>query len=160
MALVCLIQPPTPPQVAAVTTGAEAANPMMKAFGMLENPSHLIFMLVQLAVSGMMQFYFLGTGQFMQNRGIRGKNVSAAMGMAQAVQAAATILLPVWLIDKGGYAWTFAIGALCWAVLFATYVVSKGSLGVMLIQGFHGLAYVFFIVGGENLSAFVVPQRH
>ena len=42
--------------------------------------------------------------------GIRGKNVSAAMGMAQAVQAAATILLLVWLIDKGGYAWTFAIG--------------------------------------------------
>ncbi|MFZ1933480.1 MAG: MFS transporter [Thermoguttaceae bacterium] len=158
MALVCLIQPPTPPQVAAATKGVEAANPLMKAIGMLDNPSYLIFMLVQLVVSGMMQFYFLGTGQFMQDRGIRGKNVSAAMGMAQAVQAAATILLLGWLIDKGGYAWTFAIGALCWAVLFATYVVSKGSLGVMLIQGFHGLAYVFFIVGGQKFVGFVAPS--
>ncbi len=158
MALVCLIQPPTPPQVAAATTGVEASNPVMKAIGMLDNPSYLIFMLVQLVVSGMMQFYFLGTGQFMQDRGIRGKNVSAAMGMAQAVQAAGTILLLAWLIDKSGYAWTFAIGALCWAVLFATYVVSKGSLGVMLIQGFHGLAYVFFIVGGQKFVGFVAPS--
>ena len=60
---------------------------------MLKNTNYLIFILAQLVVSGMMQFYFLGTGQFMQDRGISGKNVSAAMGIAQAVQAAATILL-------------------------------------------------------------------
>ena len=157
-ALVCLIQPATPPQVVTAAAGAEAgANPMMQAFGMLENANYLIFMLVQLAVSGMMQFYFLGTGQFMQDRGVSGKNVSAAMGMAQAVQAAATILLLGWLVDKGGYAWTFAVGALCWTVLFAAYVVSKKSLGIMLIQGFHGLAYVFFIVGGQKFVGFVAP---
>ncbi len=61
--------------------------------GMLRNTNYLIFILVQLVVSGMMQFYFLGTGQFMQDRGVSGKNVSAAMGIAQAVQAACNYLL-------------------------------------------------------------------
>ena len=86
---------------------------------MLKNHNYLIFILVQLAVSGMMQFYFLGTGQFMQDRGISGKNVSAVMGIAQAVQAAATILLLDWLIglskclgygEYEGYQWSFVVG--------------------------------------------------
>jgi MFS family permease len=157
-ALVCLIQPATPPQVVAEATGAKVdANPMIAALGMLRNQDYLVFMLVQLLVSGMMQFYFLGTGQFMQDRGLSGKNVSAAMGFAQAIQAAATILLLGWLVDKTGYTWTFAIGSLCWTVLFATYVVSKRSLPVVLIQGFHGLAYVFFIVAGQKFVGYEAP---
>jgi MFS family permease len=35
--------------------------------------------------------------------------------------------------------------------------MSKKSLGIMLIQGFHGLAYVFFIVGGQKFVGFVAP---
>ena len=102
---------------------------MMDALGMLENTNYLIFMLAQLAVSGMMQFYFLGTGQFMQDRGVSGKNVSAAMAIAQAVQAVATIS-PAGLAHQGkrGFQWTFVIGALCWTVLYATYVVSKQTV--------------------------------
>ncbi|MEN6450851.1 MAG: MFS transporter [Thermoguttaceae bacterium] len=159
-ALVCFVQPATLPQAAAATSGAEvAANPMAQAFGLMANSSYLIFMLAQLAVSGMMQFYFLGTGQFMQDRGVSGKNVSAAMGMAQAVQAAATILLLKLLIDHTGYQWTLAIGALCWATLFAVYVVSKGRLAVTLVQGFHGFAYVFFIIAGQKFVSSVAPQE-
>ena len=67
------------------------------------------------------------------------------------------ILLATWLIDHTGYQWTFAVGALCWAVLFATYVLSKQSLAIMLIQAFHGLAYVFFIVAGQKFVGFVAP---
>jgi MFS family permease len=157
-ALVCLIQPATPPQIVVEAVGAKVdANPMMAAFEMLHNQNYLIFMVVQLVVSGMMQFYFLGTGQFMQDRGLSGKNVSAAMGFAQAVQAAATILLLGWLVDHAGYVWTFAVGSLCWTVLFATYVLSKKSLTVVLIQGFHGLAYVFFIVAGQKFVGFEAP---
>ena len=37
-----------------------------------------------MAVAGTMQFYFQGSAQFMQDIGISGKNVSAAMGIAQA----------------------------------------------------------------------------
>jgi len=102
MVLVCLFQPPTPASntVAAATAASAATNPMLAALDMLGNTNYLIFILAQLVVSGMMQFYFLGTGQFMQDRGISGKNVSAAMGMAQAVQAVATIFLLGLLIKE------------------------------------------------------------
>ncbi len=161
MALVCLIQPPTPASHLAIsTTAANAAttNPMLAALDMLGNTNYLVFILVQLAVSGMMQFYFLGTGQFMQDRGVSGKNVSAAMGMAQAVQAVATIFLLGLLIKEAGFQWTFAVGALCWAVLFGAYVVSKHSLGIILVQAFHGLAYVFFMIGGQMFVGAMAPK--
>jgi MFS family permease len=132
---------------------------MLAALGMLSNTYYLVFILAQLAVSGMMQFYFLGTGQFMQDRGISGKNVSAAMALAQAVQAVATIFLLGWFLNKAGYQWTFVVGALSWTVLYATYVVSKGSLWVFLIQAFHGLAYVLFMIGGQIFVGAMAPKE-
>jgi MFS family permease len=150
MALVCLCQEPLKP----VSVG----NPMVAALGMLSNGNFLIFILAQLAVSGMMQFYFLGTGQFLQDRGINGKNVSAVMALAQAVQAAATIVLLDWLIGKANFNGTFAIGALCWSILYFTYVISKPTLPIVLIQAFHGLAYVFFMIGGQVFVGKMAPE--
>ena len=159
-ALVCFVQPATPPQLMVATAGAEAnVNPMVQAFGMLGNVNYLIFMLVQLVVCGTMQFYFLGTGQFMQDRGVSGENVSAAMGCAQAVQAAATILLLLPLLATTGYCGTLAIGSLCWSVLFLTYILSRRSLPIMIIQAFHGLAYVFFMVVGQKFVGMVSPDE-
>ena len=43
--------------------------------------------------------------------------------------------------------------------MFLTYVVSRRSLGIMLIQGFHGLAYVFFIIGGQKFVGSVAPSE-
>jgi nucleoside transporter len=159
MAVACLIQPATPPQAATAAGAKAAVNPMLAALDMLKNANYLVFILVQLAVSGMMQFYFLGTGQFMQDRGVSGKNVSAAMGMAQAVQAAATILLLELLIGKAGFQWTFATGALCWAILFAAYVVSRHGLLIVSVQPFHGLAYVFFMIAGQMFVGAMAPKE-
>ncbi len=146
---VCCLQMPVEPKA--------VDNPITSALGMFANFNYLIFILVQLVVSGMQQFYFLGTGQFMQDRGVKGKNISAAMGMAQAVQAAATILLLGWLIEHVGFQWTFVIGALSWSVLFFVYILTKNSLPVICIQAFHGLAYVFFIIGGQKFVGAVAP---
>jgi nucleoside transporter len=159
-ALVCLVQPATAPQTAAATTAAAAAtNPMLAALDMLKNSSYLVFILVQLAVSGMMQFYFLGSGQFMQDRGISGKNVSAVMAIAQAVQAAATILLLGLLLDNAGFKSTFVIGALCWATLFAAYTVGRQGVLIGIVQAFHGLAYVFFMIGGQIFVGTMAPKE-
>jgi MFS family permease len=151
MVVVCFVQNPAEPKAEATT------NPLTAALGMLSNSNYLVFLIVQLFVSGMQQFYFLGTGQFMQDRGINGKNISAAMGIAQAVQAAATILVLGWLIKNWGYQWTFVIGSTCWSVLFLTYILSKKSLPVVIIQAFHGLAYVFFIIGGQDFVGNTAP---
>jgi len=160
MVIVCLFQSPLAP--------ASKGNPMIDAMAMLKNSNYLIFIIIQLVVSGMMQFYFVGTGQFMQDKGVSGRNVSATMGIAQAVQAAATILLLDRLIGLSeymgygkyeGYRWTFVIGALCWSVLYLTYVLSKRSLWIVLIQAFHGLAYVFFIIGGQIFVGVMAPEK-
>jgi len=159
-AFVCLIQPPTAPKLAeSAAAVAAAANPMVEALKMLGNHHYLIFILTQLIVSGMMQFYFLGTGRFMQDRGISGKNVSGAMAFAQAVQAVATIFLLGWMLNTAGYQWTFAIGALCWSTLFAGYIVFTSGMPIMLLQAFHGLAYVFFMIGGQIFVGATAPSE-
>jgi MFS family permease len=149
---VCLIQPS-----AKITSSVE--NPMREAMAMLGNYHYLVFILAQMVVVGMQQFYFLGTGQFMQDRGISGKNISAAMGIAQAVQAAATMLLLGYLLGSPiGFKGTFIVGALCWSVLFATYIFTKKALPVVIIQAFHGLAYVFFVISGQIFVNAVAPK--
>lgn len=160
MVVVCLFQPATPPKA--------AVNPMLEAVGMLGNRSYLVFMLTQLAVSGMMQFYFLGTGRFVQDRGVSGKNVSALMAFAQAVQALATFFLLDRLLnfpgERGygayeGYQWAFVLGALCWTSLYLVYVLARRNLSLALAQGFHGLAYVFFMIGGQKFTGVMAPQE-
>ncbi len=151
MAVTCLVQEPLKP--------GSAGNPIIDAVGMLKNSSYLTFILVQLFVSGMVQFYFLGTAQFLQDRGVQGKNLSAVMGIAQAVQAAATLFLLGLLIDNTGFQWTLAIGALCWTVLYVTYVSTKQTIWIVLIQAFHGLAYVFFMIGGQKFVGRMAPAE-
>jgi len=125
--------------------------PIVKAFSTLANPSFLLFMIVSLVGAGMMQFYFLGSARFMQDIGIAGKNVPGIMGLAQAVQAAATwFLLSLVLSDKSlGYKWTLVLGTSCWVVLYLVYLLMKPKWLVAVVQGFHGLAYVFFMIAGQ-----------
>jgi MFS family permease len=151
MAVMSFFQLPTEPKT--------TVNPMLEALGMLRNYNYLLFIVVQLAVSGMMQFYFLGTGQFMQDRGISGRNISGAMGLAQAVQAAATILVLDLLLKHGGYQWTFVIGALSWSALYLTYIATKQPVWIVASQAFHGLAYVFFMIGGQIFVGAMAPSE-
>ena len=150
MVVVCLAQSADPP--------CSAANPLRDALGMLANPSYLLFIAVQLVVSATVHFYFLGTGRFLQDKGVSGRNVSAAMGIAQATQAVGTILLLMWLINKLGYHWIFVIGALCWALLYLVYLASKWTWPLVVVQAFHGLAYMFFLVGGQKFVGTVTPS--
>jgi hypothetical protein len=152
MVVVCFLQIKTPP------AGGVEGNPMAKAFEMFGNSSYLIFMVLQLLIIGMQQFYFLGTGQFLQDRGVNGKNVSAIMALAQASQAAATIFLLGWLLGwpkehgydaNTGFQLLFVVGSLCWSVLFLTYILTKNKIVLSVFQAFHGLAYVFFVIGGQ-----------
>jgi len=151
MAVVCGgFMPNTPPAGA----GAES---MQAAFGMLKIPTFVIFLLVSMAAAGMMQFYFLGTAQFMQDNGIAAKNVPASMAIAQAVQAVATWLLLGWLVKNGGYKWTLVVGASSWLILFVLYVIPRPSGVLVGAQAFHGLAYVFFIIAGQQYAGAVAP---
>jgi MFS family permease len=118
---------------------------------LLGDPNFLVFLVVSMAVIGTIQFYFLGTGHFMQNLGVSGKNVSASMGMAQAVQTVATWLaLMAWsLPGLLGFKGTLILGAACWLAMYVIYVVGRPRPLILASQGLHGLAYVFFVIVGQ-----------
>jgi MFS family permease len=185
MAVSCCYLPATPPKakadgaaVAAKTDGLDAAQadaakadalkkpvageeqPLTQVFAMLKNSNFLIFVLASMAVAGMMQFYFLGSAQFMIDNGISGKAVPASMAIAQAAQAIATFaclggianLNPKWtwtITDAIGYQWTLVAGAGCWFLLYVVYVATTAKPALVVIQMFHGMAYVFFMIGGQ-----------
>jgi MFS family permease len=154
MAVVSLAAlPATPP------SGASAEGSSLgKALGMLQDPNFLTFIIISFVGAGMMQFYFLGTAQFMQERGIAPKNVPAAMAVAQAMQALATLAALGWLVQHAGYKWTLTLGAACWLLLYVVYVAPSPRGLLVAGQAFHGLAYVFFIIAGQMFVAAVAPK--
>lgn len=137
--------------------------PIVKAMEMLGNNSFLIFIVISMVAAGMMQFYFLGTAQFMQDMGIASKNVPASMAIAQAVQAAATFFLLGRLLDPEqvglGYKWTLTVGAACWLLMYIVYVGTKPRWLIVISQSLHGLAYVFFIIVGQIFANEIAPEE-
>jgi nucleoside transporter len=123
--------------------------PILAALGMLKQANFLIFVVISLVIAGLMQFYFLGSAQFMQDRGVSSGLVPAAMALAQITQAVATWYLLNRLIGDMGFKWTLAVGAACWALMYAIYVVGAPRALLIICQPLHGLAYVFFIIAGQ-----------
>ena len=62
MALGCFLLPANPP-------AGTGEIPILKAMQMLGDFNFLVFILISLVVFGLMQFYFLGSAQFMQDKG-------------------------------------------------------------------------------------------
>jgi len=127
----------------------EDTSPVLQAMSMLKESNFLIFIIVSMIFFGLMQFYFLGTAQFMQDMGIPAKNVPASMAIAQGVQAIATVLLMALLLDKLGAKWTLVIGAIFWLLLYIVYINGKPRWLIVGSQSFHGLAYVLFVIVGQ-----------
>jgi predicted MFS family arabinose efflux permease len=151
MTLVCLVQPATAPM-------SKVGIPLFDAFSLLKNPNFAVFIITSMAVAGMMQFYFLSTGQFLTDMGGSGKNVSAIMGIAQAAQALATLLLLDLFYSKLlGPKWTITVGAACWLLLYVVYSARLPKALIVLAQVFHGLAYVFFMIGGQMYANQMAP---
>ncbi|MHC4726978.1 MAG: MFS transporter [Planctomycetota bacterium] len=142
MGIGCFFMPDTPP--------AEAGTaPILQAMSMLGEPNFLIFIVISMIFFGLMQFYFLGTAQFMQDMGIPAKNVPASMAIAQGVQAIATLLLMTLLLNSLGAKWTLVIGAAFWLLLYIVYIYGKPQSLIVCSQAFHGLAYVLFVIVGQ-----------
>ncbi len=152
MVVGCLFLPKTPP----AQTGEV---PIVGAMQMLGNPSFLVFIVISLVAAGMMQFYFLGTAQFMQDMGIASKNVPASMAIAQVVQAVATFFALSVLLDGVGFKWTLTVGAVCWLLMYVVYVRTKPRWLIVASQSLHGFAYVFFIIAGQIYAETVAPKE-
>jgi len=144
MGAFCFFLPHTPPPGAAGTV-----LPIVKAFSMLSETNFLIFIIISFVVSAQLQFYFLGTAQFLGDIGVQSRNVPAVMTIAQVAQSIATFFALGYLLEKTGFHGTLAIGVLCWLGMYLAYSAMKPKWFVISSQALHGLAYVFFIIGGQ-----------
>ncbi|MEI8372809.1 MAG: MFS transporter [Planctomycetota bacterium] len=147
----CLFLPSTPP----ANTGGDA---IQQAFGMLKQPDFLLFIVTSLCVAGTMQFYFLGSGQYMMNRGISGKAIPGAMAMAQAAQAIATWYALDWAVEHLGFQWTLAIGSGSWMLLYMIYAATAPRPILVISQALHGLAYVLFMITTQIYAGKIAPD--
>ncbi len=148
MAIACLCVPATPPAQA-------GGAPMAQALGKLAQGDFLLFFITSMFVSGMMQFYFLGSAQFMMNLGISGKAVPASMAGAQVAQAVATYFALGFCLTKIGFQWTLVIGAAAWLLMYIAYVIGKPKALILAVQPLHGVAYVLFIIVGQIFAGAV-----
>jgi MFS family permease len=162
MGLGCFFMPSTPPAEADTASTLQGGfqtfdtlpaeddtAPILQAMSMLKETNFLIFIIVSMIFFGLMQFYFLGTAQFMQDMGIPASNVPASMAIAQGVQAIATLLLMALLLNNLGAKWTLVIGATFWLLLYIVYINGKPRSLIVCSQAFHGLAYVLFVIVGQ-----------
>jgi nucleoside transporter len=152
MAITCSFLPDTPP-------AKSGGTPILQAFQMLGQPNFLAFIIISIGAAGVMQFYFQGTAQFMQDMGISGKNVPAVMAIAQVTQAVVTYFLLSRFVGTIGYKWTLTIGAACWLLLYVVYVATKPRWLIIVIQSAHGFAYVFFIIAGQMFANTLAPEE-
>ncbi len=152
MVLGCLLLPATPPEAKGL--------PIMDTLNNLTDTNFLLFILVSMVVAGLMQFYFLGSAQFLQDSGVSSEHVPASMALAQIAQAAATFFLLGFFLGEIGYKWTLVIGAACWALMYLAYVIGKPQVLIIAAQPFHGLAYVFFMIVGQIFAESVAGDAN
>lgn len=151
MAVCCLALPATKP-------AGIGGVPIVDALAMLGRPDFLVFIVTSLVIAGLMQFYFLGSARFMTDMGISAKAVPAAMGIAQAAQAIATVVALGAVLGALGFKTTLAVGATCWLAMYVVYVLGKPKELIVVSQVLHGLAYVMFMIVGQVYAATVAPE--
>lgn len=153
MGVFCVVfVPHTPPPGA-----ADNVLPFVQAFNMLSNTNFLVFILISFVLTAQLQFYYLGTSQYLSDIGVHSKNVPAVMTIAQIVQTVATLFLLGYLL-KQGFRWTLAIGVLSWLAMYLVYSLERPKWLVISSMGFHGIAYVLFMIGGQIYVNSVAPE--
>jgi len=153
MGAYCFTLPHTPPK---------ADAPLQDALSMLKQPQFLIFLIVSFVAATQLQFYFLGTAQYLGDLGVDGQNVPAVMTIAQAAQVVVSIAMAfygTYVLTNLGFRWTFAIGAATWAAMYGVYAATKPRGLVIASQALHGVAYALFINVGFIYVAKAAPKE-
>jgi len=154
MAACCFFLPATPPAPSADAGG----NAIQQVFEIIKQPDFLLFIITSVFVAGTMQFYFLGSGQYMMDRGISGKAVPGAMALAQVAQAVVTWYLLDRAIEQFGFKWTLVMGTCSWLLLYVIYAVRAPRPILFVSQVLHGFAYVMFMIVTQKYCGAIAPK--
>ena len=149
MGAYCLLLPHTPPK--------GGSWPIVDALAMFKINSILILLIVSFVLATQLQFYFLGTAQFLGDLGVQGKNVPAVMTIAQVAQTLVTWFALGLILKHFGFVWALAAGALAWMLMYICYATMQKWL-VIISMAFHGIAYVLFIIVGQIFMDVKAPE--
>ena len=119
--------------------------PIADALSMVSKPGVLVLLIVGFAVATQLQFYFLGTAQYLGDLGVQDKNIPAAMAIAQAAQVIVTAFVVAALLGAIGFRWIMAIGVACWGLMYVAYALTRPRWLVIASMLLHGAAYAFFL---------------
>jgi len=153
MGVYCFFLPDTPPK-----GSPDAALPFVQAFSLMKDTNFLVFIVISFVVTTQLQFYFLGTAQYLGDIGVKSKNVPAAMSIAQIAQGLVTVLALSFLLKELGFHWVLAIGVLSWLVMYVVYAVGQPKWLVVSSMALHGIAYLLFINAGWIYVDSVAPS--
>lgn len=152
MGIFSFFLPHTPPP-------EKPANPLafIEAFKLLLDYNFVIFLIISFIVTTELQFYYIPTAPFLEDIGVRQKNVSAVMTLAQFAEIfAMAIALPL-LLPKLGFRWTLTIGVLAWPARYIIFAMLKPLWLIISSLSLHGLGYTFFFFVGQMYVDKVAP---
>ena len=152
MGVFCFFLPHTPPP-------KEPGNPLafLEAFKMLSDTNFLIFLIISFVVTTELQFYYVPTAPFLEDIGVKHKNVSAVMTLAQVAEMVAMVVLLPILLPKLGFRWTLVIGVIAWPLRYIVFAAMRPLWLVISSLTFHGLGYTFFFFVGQMYVDKVAP---
>jgi nucleoside transporter len=143
MGAFCFMLPHTPPR-------GESRNPFafFEALSLLKDRNFLVFMLISFVVTTELQFYYIPTAPFLEDRGVSKQSVTAVMTVAQVAEILVLLLLLHVSLKHLGVRKTMIIGILAWPLRYLLFTVP--SLPVIIGSlPLHGFGYAFFFVASQ-----------
>jgi len=140
----CVFLPHTPPP-------EQVSSPLAftGAVKMLSDTNFLVFIIISFIVTTELQFYYVPTAPFLEDLGVRSRNVSAVMTLAQVGEIVTmAVLLPL-LLPVIGFRWTLVIGVVAWPLRYIIFAMLKPLWLVISSLPLHGFGYAFFFFAGQ-----------
>jgi nucleoside transporter len=152
MGVFSFVLPHTPPSQA-------PGNPFafLDALNMLKDPMFLVFLVISFIVTTELQFYYIPTAQFLEDMGVRNKNVPAVMTVAQIAEILGmAVLLPL-AMQYIGIRWVLVLGVIAWPLRYIVFAVMRPLWLVIASLTCHGVGYTFFFFAGQIFVNMVAP---
>ncbi len=153
MGVFSFLLPDTPPSNA-------PGNPFafLEALNMLKDPMFLVFLVISFIVTTELQFYYVPTAQFLEDLGVKNKNVPATMTVAQVGEILGMAVLLPWCMTHLGIGWVLVLGVVAWPLRYVIFAIMKPLWLVITSLSFHGIGYTFFFFAGQVYVDMVAPE--
>ncbi len=143
MGVFCFSLPHTPPR-----KSSESPFAFFEAIALLRDRNFLVFMAISFLVTTELQFYYIPTAPFLEDRGVSRDYVTAVMTVAQVAEIFVLMFLLSLSLKHFGVRKTMIIGIIAWPLRYLLFTVP--NLGVIVGSlTLHGFGYAFFFVASQ-----------